>query len=88
VNIRQYSAQEKRSFVQKRREKEESALGMEQEKLVRAALRTIKGVGSQHLRQLIAYFGSAVKAWEAPQSKYLQFSNQGKWIGEILRGPK
>lgn len=59
---------------------------MEQEKLVRAALRMIKGVGSQHLRQLIAYFGSAVKAWEAPQSKYLQVANQGKWIGEILKG--
>ncbi|HUX47310.1 MAG TPA: DNA-processing protein DprA [Desulfosporosinus sp.] len=59
---------------------------MEQEKLVRAALRTINGVGSQHLRQLIAYFGSAVKAWEAPQSKYLQVAYQGKWIGEILKG--
>lgn len=58
---------------------------MEQEKLVRAALRTIKGVGSQHLRQLIAYFGSGVKAWEAPQSKYLPLANQGKWIGEILK---
>jgi len=86
VDIRQYSAQEKRSFVPKRRAKEGSALGMEQEKLVRAALRMIKGVGSQHLRQLIAYFGSAVKAWEAPQSKYLQVANQGKWIGEILKG--
>lgn len=61
-------------------------MGMEQEKLVRAALRTIKGVGSQHLRLLIAYFGSAVKAWEAPQSKYLQVANQGKWLGEILKG--
>ena len=61
-------------------------MGMEQEKLVRAALRTINGVGSQHLRQLIAYFGSAVKAWEAPQSKYLQVAYQGKWIGEILKG--
>ena len=58
---------------------------MDQEKLVRAALRTIKGIGSQHLRQLIAYFGSAIKAWEAPQSKYLSVANQGKWIGEILR---
>jgi len=86
MDIRQYSAQEKRPFVKKRRAKEGSALGMEQEKLVRAALRTIKGVGSQHLRQLIAYFGSAVKAWQAPQSKYLQVANQGKWIGEILKG--
>lgn len=60
-------------------------MGMEQEKLVRAAFRTIKGVGSQHLRQLIAYFGNAVTAWEAPQSEYLQFTNQGKWIREILK---
>jgi len=63
-------------------------LVMEQEKLVRAALRTIQGVGSQHLRQLIAYFGSAVKAWEAPQSKYLQVASQGKWVGEILKERK
>ncbi len=61
---------------------------MEQEKLVRAALRTIKGVGSQHLRQLIAYFGSAVKAWKAPQRNYLHFSDQGKWIGEVLKERK
>ncbi|MGI6119017.1 MAG: DNA-processing protein DprA [Desulfosporosinus sp.] len=60
-------------------------MGIEQEKLIRAAFRTIKGVGSQHLRQLIAYFGSAVKAWEASRSKYLQIANQGKWIGEILK---
>jgi len=60
-------------------------MGMEQEKIVRAAFRTITGVGSQRLRQLIAYFGSAVKAWEAPQSDYLQVSNQEKWIGEILK---
>lgn len=58
---------------------------MEQEKLVRAALRTIKGVGSQNLRHLIAYFGSAVKAWEAPQRHYLQLGHQGKWIGELLK---
>ncbi|HWQ41947.1 MAG TPA: DNA-processing protein DprA [Desulfosporosinus sp.] len=60
-------------------------MGIEQEKQVRAAFRTIKGVGSQHLRQLIAYFGSAVKAWEAPSSNYSQVPNQGEWIGEILK---
>lgn len=60
-------------------------MGKEQEKIVRAAFRTIKGVGSQRLRQLIAYFGSAVKAWEAPQSNYLQVANQEKWIIEILK---
>ena len=58
---------------------------IEQEKIVRAAFRSIKGVGSQRLRQLIAYFGSAVKAWEAPQSNYLQVANSEKWIGEIIK---
>lgn len=60
-------------------------MGIEQEKKVRAAFRTITGVGSQRLRQLIAYFGSAVKAWEAQESDYLQVANQGKWIEEILK---
>jgi DNA processing protein len=60
-------------------------MGMEQEKMVRAAFRTIKGVGSRHLRQLIAYFGNAVNAWEAPQSEYYPFVKQGKWIREILK---
>lgn len=60
-------------------------MGIEYEKLVRAAFRTIEGVGSQRLRQLIAYFGSGTKAWEASTSKYLQFSNQEKWIKEILK---
>lgn len=60
-------------------------MGIEQEKIVRAAFRTIRGVGSQRLRQLIAYFGSAVKAWEASTSKYLQVPNQEKWIQELLK---
>jgi len=58
---------------------------MEQEKIVRAAFRTIPGVGSQHLRQLIAYFGSAMKAWEASSKEYLRVPNQEKWIKEILK---
>lgn len=57
---------------------------MEEEKLIRAALRTIRGVGSQHLRQLIAYFGSALKAWEAPNGKYRQLAGQGTWLEEVL----
>lgn len=60
-------------------------MGIEQEKIVRAAFRTISGVGSQHLRQLIAYFGSAVKAWEASTSTYLPITNQEKWVKEILK---
>lgn len=58
---------------------------IKQEKIVRAAFRTITGVGSQRLRQLIAYFGSAVKAWDAPTSRYFQAFKQEKWIKEILR---
>lgn len=60
-------------------------MGIEQEKLARAAFRTISGVGSQHLRRLIAYFGSAVKAWEASTSRYLPIVNQEKWAKEILK---
>jgi len=58
---------------------------LEQEKVVRAAFRTITGVGSQRLRQLIAYFGSAVKAWDASTSKYLQIPHQEHWIKELLK---
>ncbi|MDQ7093354.1 DNA-processing protein DprA [Desulfosporosinus sp. PR] len=58
---------------------------LDKEKLFRAAFRTIKGVGSQHLRQLIAYFGSAVQAWEASPSAYSPLTPQGKWINEVLR---
>ncbi|MCO5388660.1 MAG: DNA-processing protein DprA [Desulfosporosinus sp.] len=60
-------------------------MGIEQEKTVRAAFRSITGVGSQRLRHLIACFGSAVKAWEASTSKYLQMPNQEKWIKEVLK---
>lgn len=60
-------------------------MGIEQEKIVRAAFRTVTGVGSQRLRQLIAYFGSAAKAWEASASKYRQIPDQEKWITEILK---
>ncbi|SHI91585.1 DNA-processing protein DprA [Desulfosporosinus lacus] len=60
-------------------------MGIEQEKTVRAAFRSITGVGSQRLRELIACFGSAVKAWEASTSKYLQLPNQEKWIKEVLK---
>ncbi len=60
----------------------------DKEKLFRAAFHTIKGVGSQHLRQLIAFFGSAVQAWEAAQSAYSPIRPQGKWISEVLRSRK
>lgn len=63
-------------------------MGLEQEKMVRAAFRTMKGIGSQHLRQLIARFGSAVKAWEAPSNRYLQTFVREKWIDELLKDRK
>lgn len=63
-------------------------MGLEQEKMVRAAFRTIKGVGSQHLRQLIARFGSAVKAWEAPSNIYLETFHNEKWIEKLLKDRK
>ncbi|AET70060.1 DNA protecting protein DprA [Desulfosporosinus orientis DSM 765] len=58
-------------------------MGLEEEKIVRAAFRTIKGVGSQRLRLLIACFGSAVKAWEASASQYWPWENQEPWIREV-----
>lgn len=58
---------------------------MEQEKLVRAAFRVIKGVGSGHLRRLIAYFGSALAAWEASGSRYRQIVGTDQWVEEILK---
>lgn len=59
-------------------------MGIEQEKKVRAAFRTIPGVGSQRLRQLITYFGSAVQAWEASSRLYLQAADQEKWLRDIV----
>ncbi|MBC2722497.1 DNA-processing protein DprA [Desulfosporosinus sp.] len=59
-------------------------MGIEQEKIIRAAFRTISKVGSQRLRLLIAYFGSALKAWEAPASKYLEIPYQERWIKELI----
>ncbi|MGC7870519.1 DNA-processing protein DprA [Desulfosporosinus sp. SYSU MS00001] len=61
---------------------------IDNEKLFRAAFRTIKGVGSQHLRLLIAYFGSAVQAWEASQKDYLKIAPQRKWVAEVLKERK
>ena len=54
----------------------------EQEKLARAAFLSLAGVGSQRLRRLITEFGSAQQAWEAPQSKYTQLSEQYSWLAE------
>lgn len=57
------------------------------EKGIRAAFRTIPGLGSQRLRQLIAIFGTARAAWEAPEEAYKTWEGN-KWITEFLRRRK
>lgn len=54
------------------------------EKKARAAFRTIPGVGSQRLRQLIAYFGSATDAWQAASGQYSIWSG-ASWVTEVLK---
>ncbi|MHB1653918.1 MAG: DNA-processing protein DprA [Desulfitobacteriaceae bacterium] len=53
------------------------------EKGIRATLRTIPGLGSQRLRHLIAIFGSAQAAWEAPSEAFKPWAGSG-WIVEML----
>nr|WP_041276590.1 DNA-processing protein DprA [Desulfosporosinus acidiphilus] len=63
-------------------------MDIDKEKLFRAAFRTLKGVGSQHLRLLIACFGSASQAWDAADNDYLKIKPQGQWIIEVLKQRK
>jgi len=42
-------------------------MSLTKEKIYRAAILTIPGIGSQRLRQLIALYGSAENAWESQQ---------------------
>jgi len=58
-------------------------MGLTKEKIYRAAILTIPGIGSQRLRQLIALFGSAEDAWKAKQlaTGLEQFS----WFQEFKR---
>lgn len=58
-------------------------VNLEREKGIRAALRTLPGLGSQRLRQLIAVFGSAQAAWEAPAEAFKDWG--AVWVGEMLR---
>lgn len=58
---------------------------IDQEKLYRAAFRSIKGVGNRHLRQIIAYFGSAATAWNAPRQDLSQMAPQQKWLEEVVK---
>lgn len=53
------------------------------EKTARAAFRQISGIGSQRLRHLIAFFGSACQAWTAPEQAYACLGDQ-VWIRQAL----
>ena len=55
----------------------------EAEKKFRAAFRTLPGIGSQRLRLLIAYFGSARAAWLAPIENYLTWG-EAPWALKVL----
>lgn len=52
-----------------------SARERETEKIIRAAIRSIPGIGSGRLRQIIAYFGSALAAWQAPREAWRHFGD-------------
>ncbi|MFZ3101951.1 MAG: DNA-processing protein DprA [Desulfitobacteriaceae bacterium] len=56
---------------------------IEAEKQSRAAFRTLPGIGSQRLRLLIAYFGSAQAAWSASFEDYLTWG-QASWALKVL----
>ncbi len=56
---------------------------IEAEKQSRAAFRTLPGIGSQRLRLLIAYFGSAQAAWLAPIEDYLTWG-EAPWALKVL----
>lgn len=55
----------------------------EKEKLLRASILHVKGIGSRRLRQLLAHFGSAEKVWKAKDEDFLAFSGED-WIKELL----
>ena len=56
---------------------------IEAEKQCRAAFRTLPGIGSQRLRMLIAYFGSAKAAWLAAFEDYLTWG-KAPWALKVL----
>lgn len=56
----------------------------EDEKAVRAAMRTIPGLGNARMKHLISYCGSARAAWEAPADRFEKFSGLA-WVAEFLR---
>lgn len=58
-------------------------MDLEKEKLLRATILTIPGIGSQRLRQLIALYGSAQNAWEAEADADVGCKNTS-WLREFV----
>lgn len=57
---------------------------MRDEKLARIAFHSISGVGSRRLRHLIAAFGSALEAWQAPV-KELRTLGSDPWVQAVIQ---
>lgn len=58
-------------------------MNKEIEKVYRAAILTIPGIGSQRLRQLLALFGTAIHAWEAAIESFSVLENTA-WLNSFL----
>ncbi|WP_041483984.1 DNA-processing protein DprA [Desulfitobacterium metallireducens] len=54
------------------------------EKLIRIAFHSIPGVGSGRLRNLIAFFGSALNAWQAPEKELRKLGNES-WVQALIQ---
>ena len=52
---------------------------LQKEKVIRACILTISGIGSQRLRHLIARYGSAQAAWDIPE-KDTELRDKGSWL--------
>ncbi|MFA6808346.1 MAG: DNA-processing protein DprA [Eubacteriales bacterium] len=59
-------------------------MSLAQEKIIRAVILTIPGIGGRRLRQLVAYFGSAENAWMVPEEEILT-NNTSNWIKSFLK---
>jgi len=57
------------------------------EKILRATILSMSGIGSHRLRQLIAFCGSAQKAWEAEKDSFPGLGN-ATWVTDFFRNKK
>lgn len=54
------------------------------EKLIRIAFHSIPGMGSGRLRHLIAFFGSALKAWQASDKELKKLGSEA-WVNVLIQ---